>query len=113
MPGNEQPKFAVHALLDQAYDALLAADLAALPDLTRSLEAELQRAMAGMNGDDLRAIRQKADRNAVVLLAAQRGIRAARRRVEEIRSAASGLVTYDRSGRRAEVGETGALAKRF
>ena len=51
--------------------------------------------------------------NAAVLLAAQRGIRSARRRLAEIRTTASGLVTYDRSGRRAEVSESRNLAQRL
>lgn len=100
-------------LLDQAYAALLKSDLTALPGLAAQLEQELQHGAQSYGEADLRAIRLKADRNAVVLLAAQRGIRAARRRVAEIRAAASGLVTYDRSGKRAEVSESRALAKRF
>jgi plasmid stabilization system protein ParE len=46
-------------------------------------------------------------------MAAQRGVKAARRRLAEIRSTASGLVTYDRTGRRAEVTESRNLAQRL
>lgn len=100
-------------LLDETYAALLRTDLAALAGLSAALERELQLVAGGLAEVQLRAIRQKADRNAVVLLAAQRGIRAARRRLQEVRSASSGLVTYDRSGRKAEVSEARSLAQRL
>lgn len=113
MPQNDTRGPEAEALLDDAYTALLKSDFAALAPISARLEEELARASSGLGAEALRRIRQKADRNAVVLLAAQRGMRAARRRLEEIRSAASGLVTYDRSGKRAEVGEPRALAQRL
>ena len=58
-------------------------------------------------------IRRKAERNAAVLQAAQKGIRSARRRLAEIRETAAGLVTYDRAGRRSELGEGRNLAQRL
>lgn len=100
-------------LLDQAYEALLRSDYAALPGLSADLESELQNPKDKMTEASLQVLRQKANRNASVLLAAQRGIRSARRRLEDMRSAASGLVTYDRSGRRAEVSESRNLAQRL
>ncbi len=100
-------------LLDRAYEALLRSDYAALPALSEEIERELQSPREKMTQAGLLDIRRKADRNAAVLLAAQRGIRSARRRLGEIRSTASGLVTYDRSGRRAEVSEGGSLAQRL
>jgi hypothetical protein len=113
MQMNESPATVALDLLDAAYAALLRADFVALPDLTARLERELAQPPVRFGADGLRQIRQRADRNAVVLLAAQRGIRAARRRVEEVRSASSGLVTYDRSGKRAEVSEARSLAQRL
>jgi hypothetical protein len=111
MPDAEVKK-ALEAL-DAAYAAVLAADFAQLPALSAELDLVIQRATPGLGAEDLRRIRQKADRNAVVLLAAGRGIRAAHRRLAEVQSAASGLVTYDRSGKRAEVSEGRSLAQRL
>lgn len=103
---------AVH-LLDQVYEALLQSDYAALPGMTEELEQELLSPSTVLTQTHLTAIRRKAERNGACLLAAQRGVKAARRRLAEIRSTASGLVTYDRQGRRAEVNESRNLAQRL
>ena len=100
-------------LLDQVYDALLHSDYGALPALSARLEAELQSPTDAMTQARLALIHRKADRNAACLLAAKRGIRAAQRRLSDIRTTASGLVTYDRSGHRAEVSESRSLAQRL
>ena len=98
-------------LLDQVYDAMLRSDYAALPALAARLEAALPG--PPLTEAELHLIRRKADRNGAVLLAAQRGIKAARRRLADVRAAASTLVTYDRSGRRAEHSDTRNLAQRY
>lgn len=113
MPAIDDQGSTALAVLDAIYAALLRSDLDALPGLTERLELDLSRHYPTFGERALRQIRQKADRNAVVLLAAQRGIRAARRRIDDIRSASAGLVTYDRSGKRAEVSEQRSLAQRF
>lgn len=100
-------------LLDQVYDALLRSDFTALPGMTEQLEREMQDPSQTWNAAHLKAIHRKAERNGACLMAAQRGIKAARRRLAEIRSTATGLVTYDRSGRRAEVTESRNLAQRL
>ena len=100
-------------LLDQVYDALLRSDYAALPAITEKLEQEMQNPAQQWNAGHLKTIHRKAERNGACLMAAQRGIKAARRRLAEIRSTASGLVTYDRCGRRAEVTEGHTLAQRL
>ena len=99
-------------LLDQVYEALLRADYAALPDMTAALEHELF-APGKWSGAQLAVISGKAARNGACLLAAQRGVKAARRRLAEIRTAAAGLTTYDRKGRRAEVVQSRNLAQRL
>lgn len=98
-------------LLDQVYDAMLRSDYGALPALGTRLEAVLQGPPPAQA--DLQLIRTKADRNAAVLLAAQRGIKAARRRLADVRAATGALVTYDRSGRRAEHNDNPSLAQRL
>ncbi len=105
------PRAAV--LLDCVYDALLTSDYALLDGLSASLERELQNPSAPMTENGLQVIRHKAVRNAALLMAAQRGIRSARRRLSEIRTTAGGLVTYDRGGRRAEVGQGRNLTQRL
>jgi hypothetical protein len=98
-------------LLDQVYDAMLRSDYGALPALGARLEAVLQG--PPLSEADLQLIRHKADRNGAVLLAAQRGIKAARRRLADVRAATGSLVTYDRSGRRAEHSDSRNLAQRL
>lgn len=100
-------------LLDRVLDALLRSDYAVLAQLSASLERELQSPRDRLTEAGLQLIHRKAERNAAMLLAAQRGIRSARRRLAEIRTTAAGLVTYDRSGRRAEVSESRNLAQRL
>ncbi len=100
-------------LLDQVYEALLRSDYAALPGMTALLEQELLSPSATLTETHLITIRRKAARNGACLLAAQRGVKAARRRLAEIRSTANGLVTYDRKGRRAAVIESRNLAQRL
>ena len=100
-------------LLDLVYEAILISDYEALPALSANLERELHGPSDKITEIGLQTIRRKAERNAAVLLAAQKGIRSAQRRLTEIRQTATGLVTYDRSGRRAEVSEGQNLAQRL
>ncbi len=100
-------------LLDQVHGALLRAEYGSLGPLTAQIEAELARLEAGSDVAALMHVQARAQRNASCLLATQRGFRSARRRVEEIKAARSGLVTYDTKGRRATPHPTGELTKRF
>ncbi|MGL6210253.1 MAG: hypothetical protein ACRC14_10545 [Paracoccaceae bacterium] len=100
-------------LLDQAHLALRQADYAKLGGLTVAIEVELARLETVQDLAGLARVQQRATRNAACLLSAQRGLRAARRRVEEIKRARSGLVTYGPSGSRAEPHRHGLLIKRF
>lgn len=114
MPQNEPqraPRAAV--LLDAVHAALLGADFAALPGLSRVLAQELDHPTGPVSPGDLQVIRRKAERNAACLLAARRGIKAAQHRLSEIRTTTGGLVTYDRSGKRAEVRQSQILTQRF
>jgi hypothetical protein len=90
------------ALLDEIHAALLRHDYGALAPLGSALEHELDHPAQKLEPASLDLIRRKADRNAATLVAVQRGIRAAVRRITEIRSVSTGMVTYDRSGRRQE-----------
>lgn len=98
-------------LLDQTRDALLAGNLTGLADLAGRVET-LAQALSGLDRQTANRLQRKAERNASLLQAALRGIRAARQRVAEIGAAAS-LTTYDAKGRREVLGgSTGLLPKR-
>lgn len=106
------PDESIERLLDQMHVAILAGDFATLVPLVPQLEA----ALTGLNRPDqalLQRISGKAARNAACLLAAGRGVRAALRRLGEVRQNAAGLVTYDGAGKRAEYGGPGQMARRF
>jgi hypothetical protein len=90
------------AELDRLYHTLRSGKLDGLAAATQALEAELAR-LEPMDTAGLDLLRQKAQRNAACLDAAARGVRAARRRLAEIRTIESGLGTYDDKGRRDEL----------
>jgi len=95
-----EPKAA--RLLDDIHQTLLAHHYDRLPALSLALEQELGQA-DGFDAATLRLIHTKAQRNAATLTAVQRGIRAALRRVAEIRSVSTGLVTYTKAGHRQDI----------
>lgn len=110
---GERPEM-LAALLDRVHAALMRGDIAEVSALTDAVAA----AVPGP-GDPLpRAAAERlarlAARNAACLEAAGRGLRAARRRLQEVRTAAQGLRTYDGSGRPRQLGgDAGALARRL
>jgi len=90
------------AELDRVYQVLRSGKLEGLAAATQALEAELAR-LDPLDAAGLDLLRHKAQRNAACLDAAARGVRAARRRLAEIRTIESGLGTYDDKGRRDEL----------
>ncbi len=103
----------IEVLLDLAHGAVAGARFAALAALAPQLEQALARFDPQRDAALLDRVRRKAARNAACLLAAGRGVRAAVRRIEEVRRAATGLVTYDGRGKRAVSGSSGTLSQRF
>lgn len=103
----------IERMLDDMRRRVMAGDLASLP----ALEADLAQAVQGLRPatvEDAQKIRAKAMRNLACLEAAARGVRAARRRLDEIRQAASGtIVVYDDRGRRAETAPEPAPRQRL
>lgn len=94
-------------LLDRAAEALLAGDLPALAALTPRIEsADLPQDRA--TAERLQA---KAQRNARLLEAATRGVKAARLRVAEITRGPT-LTTYDARGQKAQVAPQGLTPAR-
>jgi hypothetical protein len=97
-------------LLDRTHAALLAGDLAALSGLDERLAAAAE-ALPAPSLATARRLQRKAERNARLLQAAGRGLRAARARMAEI-ATGPGLATYDAQGRKAALaGPTLALGR--
>lgn len=84
---------------------------AALADLEADLGAG-QESGAPVAEAALARLRRKADRNAACLKGAARGLRAARRRIAEVRAAATGHGAYDATGQRLDQPDAGAMINR-
>lgn len=118
MPAPDATVAELSRSLDWMHDLLRRGDLAALPDAAATMESDL--AALAVPGKapppetELAELRRKLERNAACLLGAARGIRAARRRIAEVRAAATGLGAYDASGQRVSGAvEAPRLARRF
>jgi hypothetical protein len=98
-------------LLDQTHAALLAGDLAALSGLDERLSAAAG-ALPTPSMATARRLQRKAERNARLLQAAGRGLRAARARMAEI-ATGPGLATYDARGRKAALAGPALSLGRF
>lgn len=83
-------------LLDELREAVLTGDLLRLGPI----EVALRDCESNLVADPaaLQALRDKAERNRTLLLAAGRGVRLAQRRLAEIAQALSGLAFYDAQG---------------
>jgi len=99
-------------VLDDIHQALLARQFDRLAALSLALDRALSHPPQKLDAASLGQIRSKAERNAATMTAVQRGIKAALRRVAEIRSVSNGLVTYDKAGHRHDAA-TSALAQRL
>ncbi|NUB44913.1 hypothetical protein GEU84_010995 [Fertoebacter nigrum] len=96
---------ALDDLLDRMLGCILLSDLAALSPLAAEAETLLARVTTPADIVAVHRLRAKAEHNARCLAATARGLRAAQRRLAEIRALREGrtrLVTYDGQGRRAE-----------
>lgn len=103
----------IDALMDQMHCAILAADYSSLGALSPRLEAALVELPAQVDASILRRLRRKAERNATCAQAAARGVRAAIRRLDEVKKNANGLVTYTENGQRNLQAFDGELSRRF
>lgn len=104
----------LEAALDRLHRCILIADFTELPKIV--METERLTAQLGVAVDKRMAdrLRYKANRNALCLQAAARGLRAAQRRLAEVICANSQLSTYTNQGQRSEVGTgPGVMAKRL
>lgn len=101
------------AALDSVHTAILTGQVTGLTHLTQMIGEEASD-LTFATQPELQVIRQKAARNALCLQAAMKGIRAAQRRLAELRQASAGHVTYDQNGQRASLGAaSGNLRQRI
>lgn len=101
---------ALEDLLDQTREAVLAGNLGLLADLGPRIEAEAA-TLARQDRPTAERLLRKAERNAALLVAAGRGVRAAQGRLKDIANGPS-LTTYDALGRKASIGPLAELAPR-
>lgn len=94
-------------LLDEVAESLLAGDLSALAGLTPRIES----ATVPQDRATAERLQAKAQRNARLLEAATRGVKAARLRVAEITRGPM-LTTYDARGQKAEIAPQGLIPAR-
>lgn len=87
--------------LDEAFAALLRGDLSSVSS-NYSLTGSILERLRVTDADVARTLISKAERNAACLLAAGRGVRAARRRLEEVGPNARSE-TYDAKGRKSSL----------
>lgn len=92
-------------LLSEERQALLTGQVAALAELAaRKEKLAGQLTHAGLDAARLKVLKDRIAANAALLLAAQRGLGAARERLSQIRSGGAPLTTYGRDGRRMDIG---------
>lgn len=103
---------ALEDLLDRARDAIIVGNFADLAAFTLEVEA-LTGGFPALDRQSADRLKQKARRNAQLLQAAARGVRAAQSRFGEI-IAGPTLTTYDSRGRKEAIAPLSSLAaKRF
>jgi hypothetical protein len=99
--------------LDAVHTAILSGAISDLGTLAETVEKAAS-SLDGITLPQLQIIHNKAARNARCLQSAMKGVRAAQRRVAELRAASTGHVTYDNKGQRATLGSvTGTLRQRI
>lgn len=101
---------ALETLLDQTRDAVLAGDLVQLAELAPQVAA-MAEDLPRLDAAAAERLRRKAERNAQLLQAATRGVRAAQGRMGEIASGPM-LTTYDARGQKAAIAPISALTPR-
>ncbi len=103
----------IEAILDQIHVAILSANFAAITALTPQLERMQNEAAHLRDLPVLQHIKAKAERNAACLLAAGRGVRAAKNRITELRAMRAGTQTYNARGQRTDLNANTRLMGRL
>ncbi|MES2435843.1 MAG: hypothetical protein V4586_18685 [Pseudomonadota bacterium] len=108
-----QAEMQIEGLMDAMHAAILVADYAALGQLSPQLDTALVNLPQHLEETTLLRLQGKAERNAASAGAAAKGVRAAIRRLKDVRQIASGLVTYDENGQRPAPSGQRALSRRL
>ena len=95
------PSETITAELDRLHEALRDGRLGDLNGVAAALAGQID-GLSGLTFAALEDVRRRAVRNAACLQAARQGVRAARRRLDEIRMMGVGFVSYDSRGKRDE-----------
>lgn len=111
MEKNESALDRLEAVVGETAIAIRGGNLAVMGDLAARTDAALAEIGGETDAARIEALRALAQRNAVALEAAGRGVRAARRRLTEIVSARSGVITYDNAGKTQKIGVPGGSMK--
>ena len=90
----------IEILMDDIHAAIVSGKTKEIPEIGARLENALAHLQKQPTADNLTRLRNKAARNQVLLAAAGQGIRAAMRRIEEVRQAQLGSEFYDVTGQR-------------
>jgi hypothetical protein len=106
------PEAEISARLDEIRNLLRQGRLTELAPVTDALERAIA-AADPIAPEGLRRLGDTARRTATALAAAARGVRAAHRRLAEIRAIGEGFVSYDAAGRRDDTSaQAGRLTRR-
>ncbi|GLS85178.1 hypothetical protein GCM10010873_01510 [Cypionkella aquatica] len=103
----------IEGLLDAIHAAILSADYTELARLSPELDAALGRLAQPSDSALILRLQRKAERNAICATAAAKGVRAAIRRLNEVRQSLNGLVTYGEDGQRVERGGQPEFSRRL
>lgn len=104
---------ALDRLLDEVAAKVRFGDFSGLAGIVPKLEAALAELSGMPPSVTLERLRTKAETNARLLEAARRGVKAARRRIEDARQVTQGLQTYDMSGKRSDIAVGTTTSGRF
>ncbi|MDB5659316.1 MAG: hypothetical protein JWS10_1931 [Cypionkella sp.] len=103
----------IERLMDEMHTAIVTADFDGLGRLSPKLDAALESLPKRMDQKLLQRLQRKAERNASSAAAAAKGVRAAIRRLNDVKQNAIALVTYDENGQRATHGGQQEIQRRF
>lgn len=104
---------ALDALLDEVAAKIRAGDFAAMAPLAAEMDSALAQLSSAVPAPALERLRRKAEVNARLLDAARRGIKAARRRIDDAKQVSQRLQTYDISGKRSDIAVGTTTTGRF
>ena len=104
MAQDEDSFAALEAIVAATANAIRAGDLHKMGALAIATESALSDLHAQVDPARLSELRARAERNALGLEAAAKGVRAARRRLADVLRASGGMQTYDIAGKTFKIG---------